>query len=142
VNSFRSRYEETSNIRVVIANLTGVVAELITQSIQQQPDIELLGTVREWNEVNALIGEATIFMIGFENETFSAQTCLWLLNDYPQLKILILRADSNEGIVYWRVLHCQQMQVISAQTLIESIRHIHLLPYADMHQPSSFLERN
>jgi hypothetical protein len=142
VNSFRSKYEEISNIRVLVANFIGVVAELITQSIQQQPDIELLGTVREWNEVNALIGEATIFMIGFENETFSSQTCLWLLNNYPQLKILILRADSNEGIVYWRVLHGQQMQVISAQTLIESIRHIHSLPYADIRQPSSFLERN
>lgn len=80
-------------------------------------------------------------MIG-SDETFSSDTYLWLLNDYPQLKILILRADSDEGIVYWRTLHCQQMQVISAQTLIESIRHIHSLPCADMYQNSSFPERN
>lgn len=141
MNSFRGKHDETSNIRVLIANLTGVVVELIVQTIQQQPDIELLGTVREWNEVNALIGEATIFVVGLD-ESFPSETCLWLLNDYPQLKILILKADSDEGIVYWQTLHHQQIQVISAQTLIESIRHIHLLLYADMRQHSIFPERN
>lgn len=142
MNSFRNRYGEPSNIRVLLANLTGIVAELITQAIQQQPDIDLLGTVTGWNEANALIGKATIFVIGFEDETFSSETCLWLLNDYPPLKILILRADSDEGIVYWRALHCQQMQTISAQTLIESIRCIHSLPYTNMHQHLRFSERN
>lgn len=142
MNSFRSAYGESSNIRVLITNLTGVVAELITQAIQQQPDIELLGVVREWSEVNVLIGKATIFIIGVEDEIFSSDTFLGLLNDYPQLKILILRTDDDEGIVYWRALHCQQMQVISAQTLIESIRCIHSLPYTNMHQHLSFSERN
>ncbi len=142
MNSFRSEHEESSNIRVLIANFTGIVAELIAQAIQQQQDIELLGTVKEWNEVNALIGAATIFMIGFEDETFSSENCLRLLNDYPEVKILILIADSNEGIVYWRALHCQQIQVVSATALIESIRHIHSLPYMDMHLNSRSSEKN
>jgi hypothetical protein len=126
MNFFSSRHEEISNIRVLIANLSGVVAELIAQTIQQQPDIELLGTVKEWNEVNSLINKATIFVLG-SDEKVSSDTYLALLNDYPQLKILILRAEGDEGTVYWRTLHCQQMQVISAQSLIESIRQIHSL---------------
>jgi len=142
MNSLRSRHGETSNIRVLIANLIGVVAELITQAIQQQPDIELLGIVKEWHEVNAVMGKATIFMIGFEDETFSSEACLGLLNNYPQLKILILRVDSDEGVVYWRTLRSQRMQVASAQTLIESIRHIHSLPDVNMYQPSSEPEGN
>jgi hypothetical protein len=36
MNSLRSRHEETSNIRVLIANLTGIVAELILQEIHCQ----------------------------------------------------------------------------------------------------------
>lgn len=142
MNSFRSKHEERSNIRVLTANFTGVVAELITQAIQQQPDIELLGAVREWSEVTALIDKVTIFVIGFEDEIFSSETCLRLLSNYPQLKVLILRANSDEGVVYWLELHCQQMQVISSQTFIESLHHIHSLPYVDLHQPSSFPERN
>lgn len=47
MNSFSSRHEEISTIRVLIANLSAVVAELIAQAIQQQPGIELLGVVRE-----------------------------------------------------------------------------------------------
>ncbi|XHX78694.1 MAG: hypothetical protein RBJ76_01830 [Stenomitos frigidus ULC029] len=109
------------------ANLTGVVAELITQTIQQQPDIELLGAVRQWSEVNALLSKATIFVVGVEDEIFSSEICLGLLNNYPKLKILILRANSDEGIAYWLALYRQPMQVVSSHSLIESIRQIHLL---------------
>ncbi len=134
MNSFRNQHEEPSKIRVLTANLSGVVAELIAQAMQQQSDIELLGNVRAWSEVKALIGDATIFIIGFEDETFSTETYLLLLNNYPQLKILFLRANSDAGTVYWRVLHRQQMQIISAQTLIQSIRHIDSFLYSEMHQ--------
>jgi hypothetical protein len=130
MNSLRSRHEETSNIRVLIANLTGIVGELIIQEIQNQPDIELLGTVNRWHDADALMGNATVFVVGFEDEIFSSAACLERLNDYPKLKILMLRENSDEAIVYWRVLHYQQMQVISAQTLIESIRHIRSPVYA------------
>ena len=127
MDSFRSKHEERSNIRVLIANLTGVVAELITQAIHQQPDIELLGAVRQWSEVNVLIGKATIFVVGVEDEVFSSEICLELLNNYPELKILILRANSDEGIAYWLALHRQPMQVVSSHSLIESMRQIHSL---------------
>lgn len=134
MNSLRSQHEELSKIRVLTANLTGVVAELIAQTIEQQPDIELLGSVKTWAETKVLVEHATIFMIGFEDEVFSSETCLWLLNDYPQLKIFILRANSDEGIVYWRALNSEQMQIVSAQTLIQSIRHLHSLFYSGMYQ--------
>jgi hypothetical protein len=142
MTSLRGTYEEASNIRVLTANFTGIIAELIVQEIQRQSDIDLLGTVSTWNEANSLMGEATIFVVGFEDEVFSSSTCLDLLNDYPQLKILILRANSDEGIMYWQVLHSQQMQVISAQTLIESIRHIRSSTYADIREHSGVSERN
>jgi hypothetical protein len=142
MNSLRSRHEETSNIRVLIANLTGIVAELIVQEIQSQPDLELLGTVSGWHDADVLMGHATIFVIGFEDEIFSSSACLERLNDYPQLKILMLRENSDEATIYWRVLHYQQMQVISTRTLIESIRHIRSPVYADMRQQSGTFERN
>jgi hypothetical protein len=121
MNSFRSTNEESPNIRILIANLTGVI---------------------EWSEVNALIGETTVFVVGFEDKIFSSEACLLLLNDYPQLKIFMLRSNSDEGIVYWLALHCQQMQIISSQAFIESIRQVHLLSCADRHQSLSFPERN
>lgn len=142
MNSLRSKHEERSEIRVLTANFIGVVAELIDQAMQRQPDIELLGSVRAWHEVKALISEATLFMIGFEDEIFSSETCLSLLNNYPRLKILILKENSDEGTVYWRVLHREQMQMISAQALIQSIRHVHSLPYEDTCQYSDFSEIN
>ena len=142
MNSHRGTHEKASNIRVLIANFTGIIAELIVQEIQNQPDVDFLGTVGALNEVNALMGEATIFVVGFEDEVFSFSTCLNLLNDYPQLKILILRRNSDEGTMYWKILRSQQMQVISAQTLIESIRQIRSLIYADICQYSGVSDRN
>lgn len=141
MTSLRGPYEETSNIRVLAANFTGIIAELIVQEMKRQPDIDLLGTVSTWNEANMLMREATIFVVGFEDEVFSSSICMDLLNNYPQLKILILRANSDEGIMYWKVLHSQQIQVISAQTLIESIRYIRSLPHEEISEDSNFSEK-
>lgn len=140
MNFFRSKNEKTK-ICVLTANLTGIVAELIAQAIEHQPDIELLGNVTKWSEINDFASRTTIFIIGSEDEIFSSKTCLPLLNDYPQLKILILKAG-NEGSVYWRVLHCEQFQVLSAQILIESIRYIHSLLFTDLRQRSISWESN
>ncbi len=142
MNHFRSSYEETSRIRVLTANLIGVVGEFITQVLDQHLNIELVGNVRDWCEVKNLANQAAIFIIGFENEIFSSETCLSLLIDHPKLKILVLKGNNDEGVIYWQVLHCEQVQVVSAQSLTESIGYIHSLLHTDMPQNLSSLERN
>ena len=123
----KTRHEITSAIHVLITNLTGVIAEIVEQALQQQPDIELLGNVEGWEAVTAAVARADILLLGADNVYSPPEGCLHLLSDYPNLKILVMMTSNAEAIAYWRALHCRQLQVISSQSLIESIRQIHTL---------------
>ncbi|MCY7274634.1 MAG: hypothetical protein LH702_13105 [Phormidesmis sp. CAN_BIN44] len=127
MDSYRSRYGTTSVIHVLIANLTGMVAEMVQQTFQQQPDVKLLGGIKEWEEIDAAIAETDVLVLGVDDVYSPPEDCFRFLSNYPNLKILLLTTTGNEAIAYWRALHCHQVQVTSSQSLIESIRHIYSL---------------
>lgn len=126
MNSHREAHG-TASIHVLIANLSGVVAEIVKQTVQQQPDIKLLGNVEGWKEIDAAVAEADVLVLGADNVYSPPENCLRLLSDHPNLKILVLTTTNDEAIAYWRALYCRQIQIISSQTLIESIRQIYSL---------------
>jgi len=126
MNSHRESHG-TAYIHVLMANLTGVVAEMIKQTFQQHADLELLGSVEGWKEIDAAVARTDVLVLGVDDAYSPPEKCLQLLSNHPNLKILVLTTASDEAIAYWRALHCHQMQVTSSQTLIESIRQIYAL---------------
>lgn len=121
------RIHGTAVIHVLVANLSGVVAEMVKQTIRQQSDLKLLGSIEGGMEIDTAVAEADVLVLGAGDVYSPPEICLWLLSDYPNLKILVLTTTNDEAIAYWRALHCRQMQVTSSQTLIESIRQIYSL---------------
>ncbi|PZV10623.1 MAG: hypothetical protein DCF22_16190 [Leptolyngbya sp.] len=114
-------------IHVLIANLSGVVAAMVKQTVQQQPDLKLLGSIEGGMEIDVAVAETDVLVLGADDVYSPPEICLRLLSDYPNLKILVLKTTNDDAIAYWRALHCRQMQVMSSQTLIESIRQIYSL---------------
>lgn len=127
MNAHGDSHRTASIIYVLIANLTDMVAEMLHQTIQQQPDIKLLNPVKEWEEINAAVGETDVLVLGVDDVYSPPEACFRLLSTHPNLKILVVAVSSDEAIAYWRALHCREMQVVSSQTLIESIRHLYSL---------------
>jgi hypothetical protein len=127
MESYRSRDGTASRIRVIAANLAGVVAEMLQKTLQQQSDIQLLGGIKQWHEIDAVIHETDVLVLGVENVHSPPADCFRLLGQYPNLKILLLTTTDEDAIAYWRALHCQSVQVTSSQSLIESIRQIYAL---------------
>jgi hypothetical protein len=127
MESYRSRDGTASRIHVIAANLTGVVAEMVQQTLQQQLDIQLLGGIKRWEEIDAVIPETDVLVLGVENVYSPPEDCFRFLRQYPNLKILLLTTTDEDAIAYWRALHCQPIQMTSSQSLIESIRQIYAL---------------
>ena len=120
-----------ASIRVLTFNLPNVVADRVHQMLQQQRDIDWLGAIEGWDAVVVMMHQTDVLLLGTDDVYALPEFCFQLLGDYPRLKIVLLTTTGNEAIVYWRDLHCQQMQVLSSQGLIESIRKIHSL----IHEP-------
>jgi hypothetical protein len=116
-----------ANIRVLTFNLPLVVADWVHQMLQQQSDIDCTEPINEWDAVVAMMHQTDVLLLGTDDVYVLPECCFQLLGDYPRLKIVLLTTAGNEAIVYWRALHCQQMQVTSSQLLIEAIRQIYAL---------------
>jgi hypothetical protein len=127
IESYRSRDGTAANIRVIAANLAGVVAEMVQRALQQQSDIRLIGGIKQWNEIDAVLHETDVLVLGVDNVYSPPEDCFRFLGQYPNLKILLLTTTDENAIAYWRALHCQQIRVSSSQSLIESIRQIYAL---------------
>jgi Tfp pilus assembly ATPase PilU len=125
MESYRSRDGTTSKIHVTTANLGGIVAEMVQQTLQQQSDIQLIGGITRWESIDAAIPQTDVLVLGVENVYSLPEACFRFLSQYPNLKILLLTTTDEDAIAYWRALHCQQIQVSSSQSLIESIRQIY-----------------
>jgi hypothetical protein len=114
-----------TSIRVLTVDLAGVVADRVHQTLQQQSDISLIGSTTQWKDVVSAIDQVDILILGVNDVYSLPESCFQLLGNCPNLKIILLDVAANQAIVYWRTLHCQQMQILSSQTLIESLRQIH-----------------
>lgn len=113
-----------STIHVLVAELAGVLAEIVEQTVQQQPDMKLLGHVERWTGAAALGTETRVLVLGANDVYPPPAACLHLLDLYPHLKILVLTTSGDKAAIYWCSVQCQQLYVVSAKTLIDSIRRV------------------
>lgn len=127
MDSYRSKDGTASRIYVIAANLTGIVAEMVQKTLQQESDIQLIGGIKRWEEIDAVMPETDVLVLGVENVYSPPEDCFRFLRQYPNLKILLLTTTSDDAIAYWRALHCQPIEMTSSQSLIESIRQIYAL---------------
>ena len=93
----------TPSIRVVVANQPRLMRELVLEAIIEQPDIVVVGEVKDEDEiVDAVERMHPEFLIIALNESNQRPfLCDTLLRRYPEMKILALAPERNCSIFYW-----------------------------------------
>ncbi|MBD1844533.1 hypothetical protein H6F89_14240 [Cyanobacteria bacterium FACHB-63] len=123
-----TQIEQRRAIHVLIVGLTGVLAESISEVIQTQPDMVLLGHTQNWTEIPAALGlQADVLVIKVELIEFVPESCVRLLHTFPHLKILTLTTHDDSGVGCWLSLYHYPLLIISRQMLVDSIRQFHTL---------------
>src|SRR5215467_4926432 len=89
-------------IRVLVANQSRLMRELIMTTIADQPDIELVGEVDKAEDVTDAVAQARpdVLILAMEHKKFRAR-CGFLLGRYPDMKILALAPEENRAQIYW-----------------------------------------
>ena len=93
-------------IRVLVANRPRLMRELVLATILDQPDIEVVGEVRNDAEIPSAVEEArpdfVIMALGKldERPALSAE----LMLRFPQLKIVALAPERNSSMFIWAVM--------------------------------------
>ena len=110
-------------IRVLVANRPRLMRELVLATILDQPDIEVVGEVRDDAEIAGAVEESrpdfVIMALGKldERPALSAE----LMGRYPQLRIVALAPERNSSMFIWAVMNIRSAYIECSEEGILSV---------------------
>ena len=112
-------------IRVLVANQSRLMRELIMTTIADQPDIELVGEVGKKEDLTDVVAQARpdvlIIAMG-EHKKYRVQ-CGFLLGRYPEMKILALAPERNRAQIYWATVDIRSKSLESSEAgILDAMR--------------------
>lgn len=107
----------TQPIRVLVANRPRLMRELVLETINEQPDIEVVMEVKNEDEIaDAVEGTQPDFLIiALDDPNERPSLCDDLLRRHPKMKILALAPEQNSCIFYWSSLNIHEISVEASE---------------------------
>jgi hypothetical protein len=126
--------EQRRPIQVLIANLPDLVYQLVAGPIEREPDMVLRALPldpaqdRVERARDLLVASASIdvLILGVERLVPLPGICSHLLNAFPYLKVIALAENGEAAMLYWLGLRRQRLRLVSASSLVRSIRRVHM----------------
>ncbi|MGH9643780.1 MAG: hypothetical protein ACRD3Q_15330 [Terriglobales bacterium] len=105
------------SVRVLVANRPRLMRELVLATIADQPDIEIVGEVREESELASAVEQVhpDALILALEDPESRRVECGFLLGRYPGMKILALAPEQNRGVMYWAIVDVRTKPVESSE---------------------------
>jgi DNA-binding NarL/FixJ family response regulator len=109
-------------IRVLVANRPQLMRELVLAVIADQPDIEVIGEVRDDSELPGAVEESQpdVLILALEDVDQRIAQCGFLLGRHPHMKILALAPEQNRGLYYWAMVDVRTKPLESSEAGILS----------------------
>ena len=104
-------------IRVLVANRPRLMRELVLATISDQPDIEIMGEIRDDSEIAEVVAESRPDFLIIAQDTAEKRPylCDDLLKHHPQMKILALAPERNSSIFFWSVVDIRSARIESSE---------------------------
>jgi|SRR5579859_7952617 len=122
----------TPPIRVLVANKSPVMSEIVRHAVEQHSDLALVDFAGDLAELPQRIGDLTdVLVIGASHAYLPPEICRHLWQSFPSLKVLVLTPSGDAAVVYWLRVAQKRLKTVSAETLIGSIRRVHSLDFTE-----------
>lgn len=90
-------------VRVVVANQPRLMRELVVETINEQPDIEVVAEIQNESEILQVVDGTNpdFLIIALDESDRRPAICDVLLQRHPEMKILALAPERNSSIFFW-----------------------------------------
>jgi DNA-binding NarL/FixJ family response regulator len=109
-------------IRVLVANRPRLIRELILATFADQPDIEIVGEIREGEfEIIARTVDETqpeFLILGLDKPEARPPLCDALLRRHPEMKILAVADNNESSVFYWAKLDIRSSPLETSESAI------------------------
>jgi chemotaxis response regulator CheB len=113
--------------RVLVANRSRMMRDLVKETLADQPDIEIVGEAQSESDVTELvdISKPDFVIIALDERKQHLDLCGFLLGRYPQMRILALSAERGQSICYWAFVDIRSKFVETSQEgLLNAVRNL------------------
>lgn len=112
-----SQERAVSKIQVLVANHPRLMRELVLATIFDQPDIEVMGEIKDDSEITRVVAESEpdFLIIALDQAERRPGICDELLVHYPHMKILALAPERNSSVFFWAVVDIRSKHVESSE---------------------------
>jgi DNA-binding NarL/FixJ family response regulator len=115
------------SIRVLVANRPRLMRELVTATIADQPDIEVVAEVEDESGVEAAVDQIQpdFLIVALDKRDQFPEYCQSILQKHPQIKIIAIAPDRNTSVFYWASLHVQSNPIEASEAgVLNALRGI------------------
>jgi chemotaxis response regulator CheB len=112
-------------IRVVVANQPRLMRELVLETIDDQPDIEIVAEIQNEDDIVQVVDgtDPDFLIIALDESNERPQLCDTLLRRHPAMKILALAPERNISMFFWASLDIHTSSVETSQDgILRSLR--------------------
>jgi chemotaxis response regulator CheB len=96
--------------------------ELVLATLADQPDIEVVGEVREHDELADIVEQALpdVLVLALDRGQNVFAQIGFLLGRHPRMRILALAPEENRGAYYWAIVDIRSKPLESSEASILS----------------------
>ncbi len=109
-------------IRVLVANRPRLIRELILMTFAEQPDIEIVGEVREedYENIARTVDETQpeFLILGLDKPERRPPLCDTLLRRHPEMKILAVAENNESSVFYWAKIDIRSTPLETSEAAI------------------------
>lgn len=116
---------ESTNIRILLANISPIWSHIIRQMISQHSDLTIVKEVQ--GNMDVLIAAARdvdIVILTLRNKDLTSKIIITLLNTYPSLKILAVAIQEDKAVGFWFDIKHKAYEITAPLKLIGHIRNL------------------
>lgn len=105
------------NVRVLVANHTKLMRELVLATLFDQPDIEVVGEVADERDILPTVEDRRpdFLIVALDSSGARPSVCDVLLSRFPNMKILALAPERNSSVFYWASLDIHSFDVEASE---------------------------
>lgn len=118
---------EQKKIRVLVANRVRLLRELILETFAEQPDIEIVGEVKEaeYENIRRAVEETRpkFLILDLDKVEVQLLICGALLQRDPELKILAISKNNESSMFYWARLDIRSTPLETSEAgILDALR--------------------
>jgi DNA-binding NarL/FixJ family response regulator len=126
-------------IRVLVANRTRMMRDLVVETLSDQADIEIIGETATEIGLTELVDNTRpdAVIIALDDQKARLDLCGFLLGRYPEMRILAVSAELGNSICYSAFVDIRSKSVQTSEDgLLKALRNV-TGPVGEKNEPAS-----